>query len=154
MLFAPDGVRLGVYRQMHLFDVEVGDGQTYRESSAVAPGAEVVVANAPLGKVGLSVCYDLRFPELYRKHSEAGAVLLTGRTSRPKSRSAGRSTAVTRCNSRHTLFGFPPRACRNARASSLLLASHSGSPTCLKKSLKWLVPVPYTPLTLPTNALV
>lgn len=77
VLFGPDGARLGVYRKMHLFDVEVGDGQTYRESAAVAPGTEVVVATAPLGKVGLSVCYDLRFPELYRKHSEAGAVLLT-----------------------------------------------------------------------------
>lgn len=77
VLFGPDGGRLGVYRKMHLFDVEVGDGQTYRESAAVAPGTEVVVANAPFGKVGLSVCYDLRFPELYRKHSEAGAVLLT-----------------------------------------------------------------------------
>jgi predicted amidohydrolase len=77
VLFGPDGSRLGVYRKMHLFDVEVGDGQTYRESAAVAPGPEVVVAEAPVGKVGLSVCYDLRFPELYRKHSEAGAVLLT-----------------------------------------------------------------------------
>jgi predicted amidohydrolase len=43
----------------------------------VAPGTEVVVADTPVGKVGLSVCYDLRFPELYRRHSEAGAVLLT-----------------------------------------------------------------------------
>ncbi len=77
VLFGPDGARLAVYRKMHLFDVEVGDGQTYRESAAVAPGTEVVVANAPLGKVGLSVCYDLRFPELYRRHSEAGAGLLT-----------------------------------------------------------------------------
>jgi len=77
VLFGPDGARLGVYRKIHLFDVEVGDGQTYRESAAVAPGTEVVVADAPLGKVGLSVCYDLRFPELYRMHSAAGAVLLT-----------------------------------------------------------------------------
>ncbi len=77
VLFGPDGARLGVYRKMHLFDVEVGDGQTYCESSAVAAGTEVVVAEAPLGKVGMSVCYDLRFPELYRRHSEAGAVLLT-----------------------------------------------------------------------------
>ncbi|MBL8941057.1 MAG: carbon-nitrogen hydrolase family protein [Archangium sp.] len=77
VLFGPDGARLGTYRKMHLFDVEVGDGQTYRESAAVAPGTEVVVASAPFGKVGLSVCYDLRFPELYRRHSEAGAVLLT-----------------------------------------------------------------------------
>lgn len=76
-LFGPTGDRLGVYRKIHLFDVEVGDGQTYRESAVVAPGSETVVAEAPLGKVGLSVCYDLRFPELYRKLSEAGAVLLT-----------------------------------------------------------------------------
>jgi deaminated glutathione amidase len=77
VLFGPDGGRLGVYRKIHLFDVEVGDGQTYRESAAVAPGTEVVVAEAPFGKVGLSVCYDLRFPELYRAQSAAGAVLLT-----------------------------------------------------------------------------
>jgi predicted amidohydrolase len=77
VLFGPDGARLGVYRKIHLFDVEVGDGQTYRESAAVAPGTEVVVADAPFGKVGLSVCYDLRFPELYRQHAEGGAILLT-----------------------------------------------------------------------------
>ena len=76
-LFGPDGARLAVYRKMHLFDVEVGDGQTYRESAAVAPGEEVVVAEAPLGPVGLSVCYDVRFPELYRALSARGAVLLT-----------------------------------------------------------------------------
>ncbi len=77
VLFGPDGARLGVYRKMHLFDVEVGDGQTYRESAAVAPGGDVVVAEAPFAKVGLSVCYDLRFPELYRLHSKAGAQVLT-----------------------------------------------------------------------------
>lgn len=77
VLFGPDGDRLAVYRKMHLFDVEVGDGQTYRESAAVAPGTEVVVADTALGKVGLSVCYDLRFPELYRAQSARGAVLLT-----------------------------------------------------------------------------
>lgn len=76
-LFGPDGARRAVYRKIHLFDVEVGDGQTYRESAAVAPGSEVVVADAPFGKVGLSVCYDLRFPELYRAQSAQGAVLLT-----------------------------------------------------------------------------
>jgi predicted amidohydrolase len=77
VLFGPDGARLGVYRKIHLFDVEVGDGQTYRESAAVAPGTEVVVATAPFGKVGLSVCYDLRFPELYRRLAAEGATTLT-----------------------------------------------------------------------------
>ncbi|MBS1152363.1 MAG: carbon-nitrogen family hydrolase [Myxococcaceae bacterium] len=77
VLFGPDGARLGVYRKIHLFDVEVGDGQTYRESAAVAPGTQVVVATAPFGKVGLSVCYDLRFPELYRQLAAEGATTLT-----------------------------------------------------------------------------
>ena len=77
VLLGPDGNRLGVYRKIHLFDVEVGDGQTYRESAAVAPGEDVVVVDSPLGKVGLSVCYDLRFPELYRLLAKAGAVLMT-----------------------------------------------------------------------------
>ncbi len=77
VLFGPDGERLGTYRKMHLFDVEVGDGQTYRESAAVAPGTEVVVAQTGFGKVGLSVCYDLRFPELYRQMAKDGATTLT-----------------------------------------------------------------------------
>ncbi|MBI3185677.1 MAG: carbon-nitrogen hydrolase family protein [Myxococcales bacterium] len=77
VLFGPGGERLAAYRKIHLFDVEVGDGATYRESAAVAPGSEVVVADTELGKVGLSVCYDLRFPELYRRCAEGGARLLT-----------------------------------------------------------------------------
>jgi predicted amidohydrolase len=77
VLLGPTGERLAVYRKIHLFDVEVGDGQTYRESAAVAPGTEVVSVQTPLGRIGLSVCYDLRFPELYRALSAQGAVLLT-----------------------------------------------------------------------------
>ena len=79
VLFGPDGARLAVYRKMHLFDVEVGDGATYRESAAVAPGTEVVAAAlqpTELGTLGMSVCYDLRFPELYRRLSAEGAELL------------------------------------------------------------------------------
>lgn len=77
VLFGPQGERLATYRKIHLFDVELGDGPSYQESAAVAPGTEIIVAEASFGKVGLSVCYDLRFPELYRRHAEAGAVLLT-----------------------------------------------------------------------------
>lgn len=77
VLFGPSGERLAVYRKMHLFDVEVGDGQTYRESAAVAPGPGPVVADTAVGRVGLSVCYDLRFPELYRALSASGATVLT-----------------------------------------------------------------------------
>jgi len=76
VLFGPQGERLAVYRKMHLFDVDVGDGATYQESAAVAPGTEVVSAPTEVGRLGLSVCYDLRFPELYRRLSKEGATLL------------------------------------------------------------------------------
>ena len=77
VLYGPSGEVLGVYRKMHLFDVEVGTKESYRESDGVAPGEDVVVAKTDFGLVGMSICYDLRFPELYRRHSDAGAVLLT-----------------------------------------------------------------------------
>ena len=77
VLFGPDGGRLAAYRKIHLFDAEVGDGATYRESDAVAPGEGPVTAETPFGTVGLTICYDLRFPELYRALSRAGATLLT-----------------------------------------------------------------------------
>lgn len=66
VLLGPEGQRLAVYRKIHLFDAEVGDGATYRESDTVAPGEGPVTAETPLGTVGLSICYDLRFPELFR----------------------------------------------------------------------------------------
>jgi deaminated glutathione amidase len=61
------------YRKIHLFDVAIPDGATYRESASVAPGSEPVV----VGDVGLSVCYDVRFPELYRELARRGARILT-----------------------------------------------------------------------------
>jgi predicted amidohydrolase len=76
VLFGPDGARLGVYRKIHLFDVDIQDGARYRESEAVAPGKEVVTAQGELARFGMSVCYDLRFPELYRTLSKAGAQVL------------------------------------------------------------------------------
>jgi predicted amidohydrolase len=76
VVVAPDGAVVARYRKMHLFDVNVGDGQTYCESAAVTPGDAPVTT--PLGPftLGLSVCYDVRFPELYRRLSEAGADVL------------------------------------------------------------------------------
>jgi predicted amidohydrolase len=76
---APDGRIAAVYRKMHLFDVDLRTqgGQTYRESERVAPGDEVVSFETPFGAVGLSVCYDIRFPELYRALAERGARFLS-----------------------------------------------------------------------------
>ena len=68
----PDGTVTGTYRKLHLFDVEVA-GRSYRESDTTAPGAEVCVADCGPLRLGMSVCYDLRFPELYRRLIDLGA---------------------------------------------------------------------------------
>jgi predicted amidohydrolase len=76
LAFGPDGELLGVYRKIHLFDVEVG-GHVYRESEAEEPGAEPVVVQGEGWPIGLTVCYDVRFPELYRILALEGAELVT-----------------------------------------------------------------------------
>ena len=65
-LFAPDGRLAARYSKIHLFDVDLPSGETYRESNTVAGGNEAVVADTPWGKIGLSICYDIRFAGLYR----------------------------------------------------------------------------------------
>lgn len=72
----PDGSIGSVYRKIHLFDVDLPDGTKVLESETIDPGSEIVVADAPFGMLGLSVCYDLRFPELYRRLVDAGAIAL------------------------------------------------------------------------------
>jgi predicted amidohydrolase len=76
LVFDPDGQIVATYRKIHLFDVEVG-GVVYRESEAEEPGDEAVVVEAENWKIGLSVCYDVRFPELYRILALEGAQLVT-----------------------------------------------------------------------------
>jgi predicted amidohydrolase len=79
VLVSPDGERAAVYRKIHLFDIDLTatGGDAFTESQVVAPGSEVVVADTPFGGVGLSVCYDVRFPELYRAIAARGARFLT-----------------------------------------------------------------------------
>lgn len=78
VLVSPEGKIEAVYRKIHLFDVDLSGqgGSSYRESLSVAPGREIVTAKTPFGGVGLSVCYDLRFPELYRALAERGVRFL------------------------------------------------------------------------------
>ncbi|HXK19301.1 MAG TPA: carbon-nitrogen hydrolase family protein [Polyangiaceae bacterium] len=71
-----DGSLVASYRKVHLFDVELGSGGSYAESAATSPGSSVVVVEVEGFKLGLSICYDLRFPELYRALSEQGAEVL------------------------------------------------------------------------------
>ena len=76
VVFDPEGQTVAVYRKIHLFDVEVG-GVVYRESEAEEPGEEPVVAEVEDWRIGLTVCYDVRFPELYRILALEGAELVT-----------------------------------------------------------------------------
>jgi predicted amidohydrolase len=73
VLFGPSGERLAVYRKLHLFDVDVPGGVRFAESETIVPGGEIVVAPTPLARFGLTICYDLRFGELYRALVERGA---------------------------------------------------------------------------------
>jgi predicted amidohydrolase len=76
-LFAPDGSIVARYSKIHLFDVALASGEVYRESNTVAGGDQAVVTETPWGKVGLTVCYDVRFPQLYRRLAQKGAFLFT-----------------------------------------------------------------------------
>ena len=77
LVYDSDGQRVARYDKIHLFDVDIpGRAESYRESAHVAPGSAATVVDTPVGKLGLSVCYDVRFPELYRHLSAAGAQLL------------------------------------------------------------------------------
>ena len=75
VLFGPDGRRLAVYRKIHLFDVDLPRVR-FLESETCVPGSEVVTASTPFGTLGLSICYDLRFGELYRELVQRGAEIV------------------------------------------------------------------------------
>lgn len=77
LLFGPDGGLIATYDKIHMFDVDLDNGESWRESSAYEPGAAAVVADLPIGNLGFAICYDLRFPQLFRSEALAGAQILT-----------------------------------------------------------------------------
>ncbi len=76
-LIGPDGAIRARYDKIHMFDVELGGSESYRESKGYRPGEHAAIADTPWGKLGLTICYDMRFPALYRSLAAAGAVILT-----------------------------------------------------------------------------
>lgn len=76
LLIDPSGRVVGRYDKLHVFDVDLPDGDRYRESESVRPGESAAVAATPWGGLGLTVCYDVRFPHLYRGLAQAGAELI------------------------------------------------------------------------------
>lgn len=76
-LIGPDGRVEARYDKIHLFDVDLASGERYRESDTVVPGEEAQVVALPWGRIGMSICYDVRFAQLYRSLAKAGAEVLT-----------------------------------------------------------------------------
>ncbi|CDZ71180.1 Nitrilase/cyanide hydratase and apolipoprotein N-acyltransferase [Neorhizobium galegae bv. orientalis] len=76
-LFAPSGRQVCTYDKIHMFDVDLDNGESWRESSAYEAGSEARVADLPFGKLGFAICYDVRFPQLFRTEALAGAEILT-----------------------------------------------------------------------------
>ena len=77
MLFDPRGRVAARYDKIHMFDADPADGQAYRESATFQPGDKAVVAETDFGKLGLSICYDVRFPALYNALALGGATMIT-----------------------------------------------------------------------------
>jgi nitrilase len=77
LVYSPDGECIARYDKMHLFDVSIPEAnQVYQESAVYTPGSDLTLVTTPVGKIGLSVCYDLRFPALYQQYSSQGAQIL------------------------------------------------------------------------------
>src|SRR5882757_4146006 len=76
-LIAPDGGIVACYDKIHMFDIELDGGESYRESANYQPGETAVISDLPWGRIGLTICYDVRFPALYRALAESGAAFIT-----------------------------------------------------------------------------
>ena len=77
IIISPDGVIAARYDKMHLFDVDLASGETWRESSAYIGGEHPVMVQTPLGLMGLAICYDMRFPDLFSAYAKSGVDILT-----------------------------------------------------------------------------
>jgi predicted amidohydrolase len=77
LLIAPSGAIAARYDKIHMFDVNVSETEVYRESAGYRPGTQAVLASTPFARIGMTVCYDVRFPQLYRHLAQSGAQVLT-----------------------------------------------------------------------------
>jgi len=126
LLFDPAGVRMAAYRKIHLFEATLDDGTVIRESDLYAPGSKPVMADVAGWRCGFSICYDVRFPELYRHYSKHGAHLLfvpanfTQRTGRDHWSVLVRARAIE-----NQCFVVAPNQCGVNPASGVTSHGHS-----------------------------
>jgi predicted amidohydrolase len=74
-IFAPDGAHIATHRKVHLFDIDIERGIRFKESDTFTAGSDITVFDTELGKIGVAVCFDIRFPEMFREMKELGADL-------------------------------------------------------------------------------
>ncbi len=111
-LLAPDGSTVASYDKIHMFDVTLPSGKAIRESSAYQPGGRAVIAATPWGALGMSVCYDLRFPQLFRALARAGALFLAVPSSFQRETGVAHWHALLRARAIENLsYVFAPAMC-------------------------------------------
>ena len=111
-LLSSDGAVAARYDKIHMFDATLPGGTVIRESSAYQPGAHAVLAHTPWGALGMTVCYDLRFPQLYRKLAQAGAIFLTVPSSFQRETGIAHWHALLRARAIENLcYVFAPAMC-------------------------------------------
>ena len=111
-LLDADGEIRARYDKLHMFDIELKNGEFYRESDAIAPGDQAVVTATPWGRLGLSVCYDLRFGQLYRALAQAGAAFITIPAAFTKTTGAAHWHILVRARAIETgAYVFAPNQC-------------------------------------------
>lgn len=124
-VFGPDGSLLGRHRKMHLFDVQLEEGLTFRESATLTAGHEVNVAVAPRISLGLAVCYDMRFPELFRLLALAGAQLVAVPGNFNLITGPAHWELLARCRAVDNQFFLAAASCARDPASSYTAYGHS-----------------------------
>ena len=121
-LIGPDGTVIASYDKIHMFDIDLPGGESYRKSANYQPGETAVIADLPWGRIGLTICYDVRFPALYRALAESGASFLTVPSAfTVRDRRSALAHAVARPRHRERLLRVrrrPGRHCMRASAQS------------------------------------
>lgn len=118
-MIAPDGSVVARYDKIHMFDVTLSDTESYRESEGYRPGDRAVLADTAMGRIGLTVCYDLRFPHLYRGLARQGAEILTVPSAFARPTGAAHWEILLRARAIETgCFVFAPAQTGTHRASA------------------------------------
>ncbi|MDD8023789.1 MAG: carbon-nitrogen hydrolase family protein [Paracoccaceae bacterium] len=121
-LIAPDGKIVARYDKIHMFDVDVSETEKYRESEGYRPGTRAVLADAGWAKIGMAICYDLRFPQLFRRLTQGGAQILTVPAAFNDTTGAAHWESLLRARAiENTAFVLAPAQCGTH-------AAHGGKP--------------------------